>query len=293
MACENCGKVLETREFDGKNLCYDCAIKLCPPTPIEKKLSIDILNNKSVKYKFSKTQEEIKKEEFYKKNIKNVLKQFDDIFKREEFDYYVNAIEKFLNSDVLQVLNQGALNDDIMEFFLNEFRDRIYDLLNKGKIEHAEKLACLYINYGKKYYLVPGLMYEPLIQVKKAKEEWEEVVEYMILSLKDKIERYEEYDWQEDISESIQDLSKIMKNLFSYIRKLKIDSKNLEVYDAYIRNKMNQDIKPPLDKLMVPETPYTNRKIIVDIIRDRCKDFIFWEDPYFTGRGFDFLCEGL
>ena len=293
MACEICKKDIETREFDGKNLCYECRIKEYPSGNIGN-LDFDILDEKSVKYKFSKTEEEIKKEEFYMQNIKNVLKKFDDIFKREEFDSYINTIEKFLKSDMLRVLHNELSDDNIHEFFLNEFRDKIYDLLNKGKIQHAEKLAYLYIEYGKKYYIpVPGLMYEPLIHVKKAEEQWEEVIEFMILSLKDKIERYEEYDWQEDISESIHDLSNIMRNLFSYIRKLRIDNKNLEEYDAYIRNRMNQDIKPPLDKLMLPETPYANRKIIVDIIRDRCKDYIFWEDPYFTGRGFDFLHEGL
>lgn len=294
MVCEKCMRNIETREFDGKNLCYDCAFKKFDDGEFKGLLSPDEYN---VKRKFSRTQEEIEEEEFYKKNIKDILKQFDNILKKGEVDSYVNAIEKFLNSDMLRVLHDEG-DDNVHDFFLNDFRHRISDLLNKGKIEHAEKLAYLYIKFGKEYYIpVPGLMYEPIIEVETIKRNYNNVFEFLILVVKDQIDRIDELSEKDDIYEKLSEMKKLMNAIIDYNNKLKNetlrlerDNKNLPIYEEHIKRIFSSISTKREGKLIAPNTPYGNVANLIKTINE-CTGFIDWFDPYFARNGFDALYE--
>ena len=72
-----------------------------------------------------------------------------------------------------------------------------------------------------------------------------------------------------------------------------------EIFLAYRANQILSELKNltginlesiPEDKLIRPETAFSNKKFLWEAIR-KCEDYIYWFDPYFAKNGFEALIE--
>ncbi|MBI2541530.1 hypothetical protein HYV80_02370 [Candidatus Woesearchaeota archaeon] len=288
MSCERCKKNLETREFDGRNLCYDCAIKEYPP----KKL--DFLYSKSVKYKFSKTQEELDEEEDYVKLADSIISKFKNQFEDGDIEGILNGVKVFLKSKLIE---SEYFHDNFLDFFMNDFRDGIYTFLKNKKILDSGKLDELSKSYVKIYSLMgepppQGLAHNVRGYVLDQMDKIEEAFEEYLNSLKIHLDNIESGDEVLFMNDLIYSWGRV-KRVLTYFKKLpeKLEAKDrlLEEYTKYIRESKPKE-KEFTSIMINPDKPYTNIMHLLKTIRE-CEDFIDWFDPYFTINGFEVLTD--
>ncbi len=66
----------------------------------------------------------------------------------------------------------------------------------------------------------------------------------------------------------------------------------VQSHDKKIKTIFEVMRRPPIEKLLVPEKPFSNKKTIRDIISS-CEKHIYWIDKYFSKSGLDWISDSL
>lgn len=290
MVCDNCKRNLETREFNSRNLCFDCAIKEYPSQDSD----LDFLNSESVRYKFSKVQDELDEEEYYSKIAEGIKSEFDKKFKDGDIEGLLYKLRKLINSKFIE---SEYFDNSFVDYFMNDFQNGIYIFLRNKQILDSGKLDELSSLYVKIYSLmgepVPGLAHNVRGDVLDTMNKIEDAFEEYLLALKLNLDNFDgDWDTAYEFMDSLECSGERIKRAFSYLkieaRKVPELQRHLDLQDKFIRDdKLKREHKP---RLISPDKPYSNLLHIRKTIEE-CADFIDWFDPYFTKNGFDVLLE--
>jgi hypothetical protein len=186
--CDGCKRNLETREFDERDYCHDCAMKASKNKKQELGMFYGLsseLTEEKVKIQFRKTEGEIKEEKKLHLLVESLVAELKQSIEENDSVLVFKKLEK-LTKLLTSNGNVGSTLCDIEfpDFQINNLHNYIIRLVNNKKLEEAHQLAKVYVKLVDKFFEpVPGLAFNLMGFILEKKGEITSALEFYFNSI--------------------------------------------------------------------------------------------------------------